>query len=77
MIEGLPQFNSGAAKFGYILWESGAHSSWQTSQAIVKGDMIIYTVALCVWDLGPVRLGEWQNVNIDWVARSLLWPLLF
>lgn len=31
----------------------GARSSWQTFQTIVKGDMIIYTVALCVRDLGP------------------------
>lgn len=33
--------------------------------------MIIYTAAaLCGWDMGPVRQQEWQNVNIDWVARS-------
>lgn len=55
MIERLSQLNSGAAKLGQILWDTGVHSSWQTSQAIVKGDMIIYTAVLCVWELGPLR----------------------
>lgn len=48
MMEGVAECYSGAAKFGEIFRDTEAYSSWQMPRAIVKGDMIVYTVMLCV-----------------------------